>query len=136
MRETTMPQEKANLHYAALAFIAKHQGEHLSPDRRLLIDRCVAHLVQTEWLSSREAEIVTLQAFGELESRNCRAYVDMSLTTSHAVFIRDPRTARMRVFTVAELIELVKTPALSSLPVPSTRDMLANGLADTPQTSQ
>ncbi|CAE6848343.1 hypothetical protein R75465_07039 [Paraburkholderia aspalathi] len=127
-----MPKEKANLHYTALAFIAKHQGEHLAPDRRLLIDRCIAHLVETEWLSSREAEIVTLQAFGELESRNCKAYVDMSLTTSHAVFIRDPRTARMRVFTVSELIDLVKTPALSSLPVPSTRDMLA----DTPQPSQ
>lgn len=136
MRETTMPKEKADLHYTALAFIAKHQGEHLASDRRLLIDRCIAHLVEAEWLSSREAEIVTLQAFGELESRNCRAYVDMSLTTSHAVFIRDPRTARMRVFTVAELIDLVKTPALSSLPVPSSRDMLANGLADSPRTSQ
>jgi len=131
-----MPQEKANLHYTALAFIARHQGEHLTPDRRLLIDRCIAHLVETEWLSSREAEIIALQAFGELESRDCRAYVDMSLTTSHAVFIREPRTARMRVFTVAELLDLVKTPALASLPVPSTRDMLANGLADTPQTSQ
>jgi hypothetical protein len=31
-----MPQEKANLHYAALAFITKHHGEHLAPDRRLL----------------------------------------------------------------------------------------------------
>ena len=131
-----MPKEEANLHYTALAFIGKHQGEHLAPERRLLIDRCIAHLVETEWLSSREAEIVTLQAFGELESRKCSAYVDMSLTTSHAVFIRDPRTARMRVFTVAELIDLVKTPALSSLPVPSARDRLANGLVDTPQTSQ
>jgi hypothetical protein len=34
------------------------------------------------------------------------------------------------VFTVAELVDLVKTPALSSLPVPSTRTMLANGVAE------
>jgi hypothetical protein len=54
----------------------------------------------------------------------------VSLTTSHAVFIRDPRNGRMRVFTVAELMELVKTPSLASVPVPSARDMLANGVPD------
>lgn len=132
-----MPQQRTTtLHYQALAFLAKHQDEHLEHDRALLIDRCVSHLVNAEMLSSREAEIVTLQAFGELESRKCSAYVDMSLTTSHAIFIRDPRDARLRVFTVAELLGLVKAPALSGLPVPSTRDTLADGLAELSQHSQ
>ncbi len=132
-----MPQQPTTTsHYQALAFLVKHQAEHLEHDRPMLIDRCVSYLIDTETLSSREAEIVTLQAYGELESRRCAAYVDMSLTTSHAIFIRDPRTARMRVFAVAELLDLVKTPALSSLPVPSTRDMLANGVADPSQHAQ
>jgi hypothetical protein len=120
------------LHYVALAFLAKHQGEHLEHDRTLLVERCVAHLIETEMVSSREAEVATLQALGEHESKRCKAYVDVSLTTSYAVFIRDPKNGRMRVFTVAELIDLAKTPALSSLPVPSTRRMFANGLGDTP----
>lgn len=118
------------LHYVALAFLAEHQGEHLDRDRALLIDRCVAHLIDTALVSKREAEIATLQAYGERESRRCKAYVDVSLTTSHTVFIRDPRNGMLRVFTVAELIDLVKTPALASVPVPSTRAMLANGLDD------
>jgi hypothetical protein len=118
------------LHYVALSYLAEHQGEHLEHDRALLIDRCVAHLIETHFVSKREAEIAALQAFGEHESRRCKAYVDVSLTTSHTVFIRDPRNGRMRVFTVAELMDLVKTPALSSVPVPSTREMLANGLGE------
>jgi hypothetical protein len=117
-------------HYVALAFLAEHQGEHLEHDRALLVDRCVAHLMHEHMLSTREAEVVTLQALGEHDSKRCSAYVDMALTTSHSVFIRDPKNGRMRVFTVAELIDLVKTPALSSLPVPSARHMLANGVAD------
>jgi hypothetical protein len=118
------------LHYSALAYLMKHQAEHLEHDRILLIDRCVSHLIETRDVSQREAEIATLQAYGEHGSRECKAYVDMSLTTSHTVFIRDVQTGRLRVFTVAELIDLVKTPALSSVPVPSTRHMLANGITE------
>jgi hypothetical protein len=120
------------LHYVALAYLAEHQGAHLEHDRKLLVERCVAFLMDEHDISSREAEVATLQALGEFDSRRCKAYVDMTLTTSHAVFVRDPSNGRMRVFTVAELIDLVKTPALACLPVPSTRHMLANGLTDTP----
>jgi hypothetical protein len=120
--------DKATLHYVALSFLAEHQGAHLEAERALLVDRCIAHLLAKHMISNREAEVITLQALGEYESRKCSAYVDMTLTTSHAVFIREPATARIRVFTVAELIDLVKTPALSSVPVPSTRQMLANGV--------
>ena len=118
------------LHYVALAYLVEHQGAYLEHDRALLVERCIAHLLNEHMISSREAEVVTLQALGEHESKRCSAYVDMSLTTSHSIFICDPRNGRMRVFTVAELIDLVKTPALSSLPVPSARRMLANGVAD------
>ncbi|WP_158935284.1 hypothetical protein [Burkholderia sp. S171] len=120
------------LHYAALGYISQRQGEHLDHDRLLLIDRCVSHLIETKNVSQRVAEIATLQAYGEHDSKACKAYVDMSLTTSHSIFIRDVRTGRLRVFSVGELIDLVKTPALASLPVPSTRHLLANGITETP----
>jgi len=123
------------LHFTALNYIVKHHGEHLEHDRILLVDRCVTHLMETRTVSQREAEVATLQAYGEYDSRECKAYVDMSLTTSHSVFIRDSKTGRLRVFTVAELIDLVKTPALSSLPVPSSRHMLANGITELPLTA-
>jgi hypothetical protein len=126
-----MITHEQTLHYSALAYLVKHQAEHLEHDRILLIDRCVTHLMDTRNISQREAEVATLQSYGEHESRECKAYVDMSLTTSHTVFIRDVRTGRLRVFTVSELIALVKTPALSSVPVPSTRRMLANGITET-----
>ena len=93
------------LHYVALSFLVKHQGEHLDHDRALLIDRCAAHLIETQLVTKREAEVATLQAYGEFDSRRCKAYVDMSHTTSHAVFIRDPRNGRMHAFTVAELLD-------------------------------
>jgi hypothetical protein len=104
------PKHVQTAHYVALAYLAEHDGEHLDGDRALLIERCVSHLVDAHMLSTREAGIVAAQALGELQARKCRAYIDMSLTTSYAVFIRDPHMATMRAFTVAELLDLV-TPA-------------------------
>jgi hypothetical protein len=118
------------LHYVALAYLAEHRAEHLAHDKAHLVNRCIEHLVKKMDVSIRAAEVAALQALGEYESRECAAYVDMDLTTSYAIFIRDVKTARLRVFTVAELIALVKTPVLSSIPVPSTTEMLRNGVAE------
>ncbi|HDR9024796.1 TPA: hypothetical protein QDB09_005403 [Burkholderia vietnamiensis] len=116
MKNTDKP-----LHYVALSFLAEHQGEHLDHDRPLLIDRCVAHLIDTQLVSKREAEVAALQAYGERASRQCKAYVDVSLTTSHTIFIRDPLNGMLRVFTVAELFDLAKTPALEVAPTSNKR---------------
>jgi hypothetical protein len=119
---------KTEIHHAALSFLAKHESSHLHHDeRRLLIDRCMQHLTDTFDTSRDTAEVVTLQAFGEHESRTCRAFVDMTLTTSFTVFVRDPDSGLMRVFPVSGLLALCR-PALSSLPVPSAKDLLANGI--------
>jgi len=120
---------KAEMHYSALSFLAEHQGEYLHHDERgLLIDRCIQHLIDTADVSRSTSEVITLQAYGELSHKACRAYVDLSLTTSYAVFVRDPESGSLRVFTVSELLALCRTPALSSLPVPSAKDLLANGI--------
>lgn len=128
MKNTDKPLE-----YVALTFITEHQGEHLEHDRALLIDRCVAHLIDTQCVSKHDAEVAALQAYGERASRQCNAYVDVSLTTSHWIFIRDARNGMLRdVFTVADLdlLHLAKTPALMSLPAPNARAMPANGVDD------
>jgi hypothetical protein len=121
------------LHYVALAFLAEHHGAYLTRDRKLLIERCINHLVDTQDADKRDAEIATLQAYGENESGRCSAYVDMALTTSHTIFIRVSPDGRERFFTPAELMDLVKTPALASLPVQSTRDLYEHGAPDAPQ---
>ncbi|RAS16053.1 hypothetical protein [Paraburkholderia bryophila] len=119
---------RTQTHYSAQSFLAAHEGEHLHHDERsLLIERCIQHLIDTAYVSRPTAETITMQAYGERSSHGCRAYVDMSLTTSYTVFVRDPANGCMRIFTVSELLALCNTPALSSLPVPSAKDMLANG---------
>ncbi len=118
---------KANtdLHTIALTFLERHHAEHLSHDRRHLIERCITHLMEVQELSASTAEDIALQAIGERESRDRREYIDLDRTTSYVVFLRDPLTGRKRVFTAADLMMLVCTPALASQPVPSSRDLLA-----------
>jgi hypothetical protein len=119
----------ADLHTMAMTFLMRHEAEHLHHDRRLLVERCVRHLVELACVSADTAEDVVLQCVGEIESRDRREYVDLSRTTAFAVFVHDPVSGRKRVFTVADLMALVRTPALASQPVPSTRELLSHGIA-------
>lgn len=117
-----------DIHTSALVFIARHQAEHLAPDRRLLVDRTVAHLQQAFDVSIDTAELTTAQALAEFESRGRREYVDLGATTSFAIFVRDPDSGRTRVFTVAQLMRLVRTPELAAMPLPSARTASAAGI--------
>lgn len=128
-------KSKPDLHLLAITFLKQHQGEHLTPDRRLLVERCVTHLIHTVAVSTATAEDVTLQALSELDSRHRREFVDLARTTAFAVFVQDPLTGRKRVFTLADLMKLVRTPALTSQPVPSARSCLANGVSGTEHSS-
>lgn len=114
-----------NLHTIALTFLEQHHAEHLSHDRHRLIERCITHLMEVQDLSASTAEDIALQAIGERESRDRREYIDLDRTTSYAVFLYDPLIGRKRVFTVADLMRLVRTPALASQPVPSSCALLA-----------
>src|SRR4051794_34274374 len=93
-----------NLHLLALAFLEQHQAEHLTPNRRLLVERCVSYLIDTAEVSAHTAEDAVLQALGEIESRQHREFVDLSRTTAFAVFIQDPLTGCKHVLTVADLM--------------------------------
>ena len=117
-----------DLYPLAMTFIAQHQAQHLEHDRRLLVERCVAYLIDTAGVSASTAEDATLQAVGEIESRCRREYIDLARTTSFAVFVHDPVSGRKRVFTVADLMNLVRTPALASQPVPSTQNLFHHGI--------
>lgn len=102
-----------HLHESALCFYARHQGEHLAPDRKRLIERCAEHLSDTFDASMRAAEDTALRAWGEIESRGQRCYIDLDRSTSYAVFVQDPDTGVRKVFTVNDLVALMKRFAVT-----------------------
>lgn len=108
-------------HLRALRFIKQNEGQHLSRDRALLIDRAIHHVMLDTDCSTMTAERVVVRALAEHESRDQRAYIDVDETTAHAVFVKDPLTKCTRVFTVADLMRLVRTPELAAMPTPSKR---------------
>lgn len=107
--------------FCALVFIQKNASQHLESDRALLINRAIAHLVKILEITSSNAERAVCRALAEHESRSQRAYIDINESTAFAVVVRDPLTNCNRVFTVADLMRLVRTPALAAMPTPSKR---------------
>lgn len=105
----------------ALRFIRQHDGQHLSADRAHLIQRTMDHIMSEMDCSSATAERAVVRALSEHESRHQRAYIDVDDTTAFAVFVRDPLTKCTRVFTVTDLMRLVRTPELAAMPTPSKR---------------
>lgn len=96
-----------NIQTTALNFLQQNAGEHFLRDRALLIDRCIAHLVDTHNVSRITANEVTMQALGELDYRNRRTYIDCSRTTSYTLFLVDQDSGVKRAFTTAELMQLI-----------------------------
>jgi len=129
---TTTP----DLYPLAMTFIAQHQAQHLEHDRRLLVQRCVSYLIDAAGVSGSTAEDAALQAIGEIESRCRREYIDLTRTTAFAVFVHDPISGRKRVFTIADLMALVRTPAMASQPVPSARTLFHHGMGTAELTSE
>ncbi|GIX37996.1 MAG: hypothetical protein KatS3mg127_1235 [Silanimonas sp.] len=96
------------LRHAAQRFYLRHQGEHLSPDRKRLIGRCVQHLSEAFGVSQRAAEDAALLAFAEHEARDLAAYIDLDRSTSYAVIVADPARGKRLVLTARDLLELAR----------------------------
>jgi len=92
-----------NLHEAARGFLLAHQGEHLQHDKPLLVNRCADHLKQHHGAHPERAMVVAVQVMGEVESRGNATHVDLSASTSFAVFVRDQASGLVYAFTAAEL---------------------------------
>lgn len=91
----------------ALNFLRDHEAEHLTPDLPRLVDRCIAHLVESCTVSHATAHVASMQALGELQARHSKASIDCSRTTSFTLFLHDEQ-GRPVVITVAELARLVR----------------------------
>jgi len=98
----------------ATRFLEEHEGQHLSRDRQLLVDRCVAHLVDAAQISDETARVITVQALGELSARRSPAYIDCTRTTSFALFMNDENGKRVALI-ASDLVELAKQARLTPL---------------------
>ncbi len=105
----------------AAAFIRQHVGAHL--ERHQLITRTMGYLRDSgfEGASDTTLERATVRALTEYEAQHQACYIDVDETTAYQVAVRDPATKALRIFTVGDLMRLVKTPDLQALPTPSKR---------------
>lgn len=108
------PMSHNPLYTLAIEFLQQHQDEHLTPDRDRLITRCAYRLVDHSRISMVEARDVARQAFGELTSRNCRAHINLDLTTSYALFINGPDGAK-RCYPLPELLRVIRQAEAGAL---------------------
>lgn len=91
---------------AALVFVRRHAGEHLSHDRLALLRRCRDHLVDLfPTTSTRNAEELALQAVAEAEVQG-QARFDLGASTSHVLHLLDGDGMRI-VVTIADVIDLL-----------------------------
>jgi len=101
------------LHTAAIGYLLAHQSEHLHPDRHRLVGRCADHLMESG-ISRDTANTVTLQALGEVQARATSAHVDMTRSTSYAVFVVDPVSKKTVCFTAADLVRIAREQTRSA----------------------
>jgi hypothetical protein len=99
------------LHHIAITFLMAHHAEHLSCDRKLLIDRCIEHVSLAGAATRIVAEVATLQALGDIASRSTGVHVDLDKTTSYAVFVTHPVSGERVCFTAADLLRLSRDHA-------------------------
>lgn len=100
---------------AATRWYDAHLGEHLHRERHLAARRCACHLIN-EWDSSPDAaRDLALQVLGNVEARSTGAYIDLTRTTSHALFLIDPATNRRLVFTAADLARVLPLNAQNGI---------------------
>lgn len=100
-----------NAREEAIGYLLAHQAEHLHHDRSLLVGRCASHLQQRLGLDAGQASTAALQALGELDARATKAHVDLSRSTSFAVFVVDPVSGLRIAFTAADLVRLARQHA-------------------------
>ena len=95
------------LEAAAFQFLLQHEGEHFWRDRALLVEPCIAHLVDACGAPRQRAADVAMQALGELDSRHHRIYIDCTRTTSFTLFMVDQDRGTTRAIALSDLLPLL-----------------------------
>jgi hypothetical protein len=97
------PDYRESLQAAALAYLQRHQGEHLGSDQ-LLFSRAVNHLTHSLDAAQALAENAVGAAYGELRSAGERLYLDVSTSSGHTAVITDPDSGLTYAVPVAAIV--------------------------------
>ncbi|CAI8790512.1 hypothetical protein [Pseudomonas sp. IT-P218] len=74
---------------AALAFLERHQGEHLG-DLGQFLSRTINHLVESLEVKEALATHLVHHAYTDLMSINTRQRIDLQASSDHHIVITDP----------------------------------------------
>ncbi|WP_122587136.1 hypothetical protein [Pseudomonas viridiflava] len=90
MNSTPMDRDyQETISAAALAFLERHQAEHLG-DLGQLLCRAINHLVESFNVKESLANRLAHQAYGNILTINCRQRVDLQASIETKVVITDP----------------------------------------------
>ena len=85
-------------------------GTHVEPVAALgpivELEHCAAEVMRHFDVSQRTATHDALHALAAYQARRLPAYVDINHSTSAVVYVANPRTGRLVVFTASELLTL------------------------------
>lgn len=100
-----------NAREEAIGYLLANQNQHLNHDRNLLVGRCAAFLQERFGLDADRANVVSLQAIGEIDAKATNVHIDMQRSTSFAVFVVDPCTGVRIAFTAGDLVRIARAEA-------------------------
>ncbi|NWD44465.1 hypothetical protein [Pseudomonas yamanorum] len=108
--DTDYQEYQATMQAAALAFLLRHQGEHLGNDQ-LLFCRAVQHLVGSLEVPLHMAEKLVSRAYGELKSNNDRHQLDVDASSGAVAVITDPASGLTWAVPVSLIYQrIIKAP--------------------------
>ncbi|MFC3338165.1 hypothetical protein [Paracandidimonas soli] len=105
------------LQIRALGFIQKHAGSHL--DRKHLLKRAMAYLVDLHPMAEQTAETIAARALCEYESRGAALTLDLDNSTAYMLVVNDPSRGCKRVFSMADIRRLLSTADMAPIRTPS-----------------
>lgn len=93
-------------HEWAVRFIDATHAQHL--DEAQLIARCASDVMCHFDCSTHTALNTALHALATVQAREAPAYADINHSTSHVVYVVNPRTGATVAFTASELLKLAE----------------------------
>lgn len=105
------------LQIRAFGFIRKHQGAHLN--RHQLLRRTIGYLKDMHPMSNDTAEKIAARALCEYESHKIALSLDLESSTRFMLVINDSQRNCQRIFSMADILQLLSTAELAPVRTPS-----------------
>lgn len=100
---------------AALAFLQRHDNEHLGNDQTLF-NRAVSHLNLSLGVPAYLAEQLAASAYVDFRNTPNHPYIDLKHSTNQAAVLKDPRTGKAYVVSVESILQHLTDHHAHTLP--------------------